>query len=60
MTNSDKFRDEWNKIEKYLCSNAGIDIDGDERDEGRRLEVASHPACLSSRMAGSTSAKIRS
>ena len=39
MTNSDKFRNEWNQIEKYLCNNAGIDIDGDEKDESRRNTV---------------------
>lgn len=41
MTNSDKFRNEWNQIEKYLCNNAGIDIDGDEKDESRRNTVHS-------------------
>lgn len=39
MTNSDKFRNEWNQIEKFLCDNAGIDINGDERDETSKNSV---------------------
>ena len=41
MRNSEKFRTEWNQIERFLCNNAGIDVDGDEKDESRRNTVHS-------------------